>query len=1346
MPEIQNIGGGYKPGQATISAPLPPISGPYDSSDIAGIKDPFEVVPVREAPVLSTAPDRPWGDNVVGWFRGVGESMGIMSNPAQESAKAVQAMVDAETYNQANPGKPVMPYSTALKFSKELNDGIKINPQAAQLQSSIGDRLEQTWKVGRENARANQLAARWSQTGDQRYLDAMYEIEKALPTEEQTFIPESELEKAFHSAAKFATSWVDPMAEGAKQGMGVSMAFAAAAAASGGAIPQVGILTIPSAAASGFTVGMTSGLITGAQMMEAGSSIREMLKYKDAKGNTLDPTYVKVAGNVYGAIAMIPEYLQMKTLIKSVPGGEKLLRSIVSDTLTSKTFLDKMTKVAGAYGMNVMSNTGEEVIQQGMQHGVQELTKVASNKLKGTELAPATQEEIITSLKDTFVEALRGSAVLMAPGAGLNMAMPSKTQQFVPSLPKDIERVNLAVQDKGGQILGLSDDGKAIVQTKTGDIVSIDATPAYEGDQGIPVLKQAELAKLEPVQQQEVSFEDQAVEALLASPMEDVHIQQFVDQLAPDQTVSIDTTTTEPLAVQAITRAYETGDHSAALVELVKIGQGIWAQGNTDFQAFRNSLQATIGETAWEQVNPDALNAWGMVARMNNARIDDVQASITRVKAIAEKLGVKIDKIDFVDEDNIIDHATPEGRQILTAWGMSEKEIQDAIDRGDTFRIAGEHRLSPGDGSAAGQRGSTITLWRGHSSADVYHEFGHAVQEQRGIRGFNRETVANQEAAAKHVEGLFAAGKEDALLDQVAEYTPEGDDIAQDATRNGQILPLTEYSIHTVAPWEQALNEWMDNANLPKAKQRKVKANILEARKLADILSAHKDLFPHNEDWNTPGQKFGLGSPIRPNSDEILYIKSLDLSAMCVKRLEYGENVIELMRVMGDTPTVDNLLLMAIRMREAGKDAPCIYCYVEAPRTKSVEMLAGPMDELNATFGKEKGKVHVDPEYFADPDAKNRIDADPRHPRNNKLKDVYDTLLTKQRGAKANVLKTYVDYAGQMISLSEQSARQPAQKATDNQVENIPFVQWVNNRAGMRIFSVSDFQIEHVFDLLQATIDMFAVGMKSHAYTKVVEFARIFGATGMKIQTSVFAVAQEDGTFKEDDKMGMAWKDAQELRKQHKNVGTVMVTTSDAMTWWAMEQDWIDYIIPFHASGMEARFFRDALNWKNYTGVQSEKWINPAAHVGEKLVKTTMADILGGKSMTTEEYSKAYLALAKKRGIVPVFEQFSKMPDGTTNPNYGKLRKDYARTDSAFEVADPSKIDISMARALLDEYIANGGRNVQADKAFVQKIVDEIVAGQTGEEALKASELRNQLPVQRSIRVVPETPGFKAWL
>ena len=77
---------------------------------------------------------------------------------------------------------------------------------------------------------------------------------------------------------------------------------------------------------------------------------------------------------------------------------------------------------------------------------------------------------------------------------------------------------------------------------------------------------------------------------------------------------------------------------------------------------------------------------------------------------------------------------------------------------------------------------------------------------------------------------------------------------------------------------------------------------------------------------------------------------------------------------------------------------------------------------------------------------------------------------------------------------------------------------------------------------------MSRVGLMSQAYTKVPEFARVFGGTGVKINLSLVTKGvDKNGKLIFDDVEGMPHEEAFRIREMYgENVGTILVGRDDA--------------------------------------------------------------------------------------------------------------------------------------------------------------------------------------------------------
>lgn len=500
--------------------------------------------------------------------------------------------------------------------------------------------------------------------------------------------------------------------------------------------------------------------------------------------------------------------------------------------------------------------------------------------------------------------------------------------------------------------------------------------------------------------------------------------------------------------------------------------------------------------------------------------------------------------------------------------------------------------------------------------------------------------------------------------------------------------------------WKKKTTKWMEKNGYT---AKEIEAHLAAVNAQMSIFAAlgpvQIDLLPRGARERGLSDVPAKKGPIRKNIDPI-YKVTFDASAMCVKRLEAAATQSFIETKLHRSLTASERLALIALFKQAGKTAPCIYCYVEAPRGKGGDFMAkalaiatGEQDipghwKAAAITRAKAAREHfkkagltakdIDPTFISDP-ARAASKAGQRAVATHAA--IYDFLEQQYNYAKANKVKLYEEYNGQILELKDE------------------LLEELNRYAGFRFFSTSDFQAEHVIDLIQAFRDLTLRGAKAHAYTKVRDFVEIFGGTGMKIQTSIFAKPDGKGGFVEDAWQGMAWKDAQELRAKFGNVGSVLVATSDEMVTWALDQPWVDYIIPFHYSGLEKKYY-ETMEWQDFTAHQNEKSLVK----GVKAKKIRMHELGAEGGLSNEEMSKAYKKLAAERKLKPVFAKWAE------HPQFAKLKKDYARTDTAFVPVDASKIDMTAVGRVLETVWKGTAPKEQVDKLIAEQLLQLIKA------------------------------------
>lgn len=416
----------------------------------------------------------------------------------------------------------------------------------------------------------------------------------------------------------------------------------------------------------------------------------------------------------------------------------------------------------------------------------------------------------------------------------------------------------------------------------------------------------------------------------------------------------------------------------------------------------------------------------------------------------------------------------------------------------------------------------------------------------------------------------------------------------------------------------------------------------------------------------------------KSNSD---YKYTFDFSTLCPKRTYYQGTLNAIYKVMPDAILYpEDLIHVRKLLKDAGYQSPCGFCYVESERKW--------LDQKVGEFLKQyKGDYIPKPTELTATDSKIKDE----HP------EVWNAWL-KFRGKLGQggprLVDPRTDYRGEILRMSQ---------ATIDELNSI---------GGLRFQSYSDFEVYHMLDMMQAIRDAAARGLKVQMYTKIPMCAEIFGSTGIKINLSLVAKTNPDGTFVKDsngnlvfdDEEGMPYAEAKRLRDMYpENVGTILVGHSEEHIIEAMKDDRIDFIIPFHQSGWSMKEFAE-LGLKGYKDISST------------YSKSYEVDLKTGKKADDELYSGdywedkdgkwnaiKYLGICKERGVAPMFSDllhdngdgsWSLKEDGSTD-GYWKLLIDGKMYDNDGNRAEqqPVKPEFNMeaANRLLDETIKTEG-------------------------------------------------------
>lgn len=461
--------------------------------------------------------------------------------------------------------------------------------------------------------------------------------------------------------------------------------------------------------------------------------------------------------------------------------------------------------------------------------------------------------------------------------------------------------------------------------------------------------------------------------------------------------------------------------------------------------------------------------------------------------------------------------------------------------------------------------------------------------------------------------------------------------------------------------------------------QDEVRKWIADVDSISAIIAADADRLDYTA---APHQKM-----LKNNAE---YVTTLDASTLCSKRLLYQGTYDAIQHRLPNTAlTPDDVIAIRKMMDEAGHEVPCGICYVES-RRKSLGKFAS--EWLEGYRGEYIPKL----EDVTTTDGLERLRVE--HP------DTYNDFI-KAMNRKGTVNPKVVELRTEY--------REDIRTLTKGQVAKEIRI------GGQRIQSFSDFETVHLIDMMQAVMDMAHVGLTAQAYTKVPNFAAVFGGTGIKINLSLIGDVDADGSLTFNPKEGMPIGQAMRLRNMYpENVGTILVGKNDAHILAAMADDRVDFIIPFHRSGWGSREYEQLglTGYEDYTKQQNEKMLDGSA-TGGNLYPIDYWDY----SRSGKENAEIYLSLCAEQGRIPKFSKFlvdngdgswSLQPDGSTD-GYWKTLIDFKMYDNEGVGAPQQKVkpnfNMDEAYRVMSEYAGDADRLPVANDV-VDRFVEEYQA------------------------------------
>lgn len=565
-----------------------------------------------------------------------------------------------------------------------------------------------------------------------------------------------------------------------------------------------------------------------------------------------------------------------------------------------------------------------------------------------------------------------------------------------------------------------------------------------------------------------------------------------------------------------------------------------------------------------------------------------------------------------------------------------------------------------------------------------------------------------------------------------------------------------------------------------------VDVDIDELFKTIDNITAdireNREILDFGWDIDTKHRPF---KPVKPNSDP-LYKWSIDFSTICRKRLLQQICTERLSAELNRAITKEEGIAIRRALEELRKDGlkievACALCYVESARMKSPKQVQRFLDEReekvrdflaisNAEFRREveqkTGEFARDKYGYELGTSMNQMKA----PDKKAVKEYKKSLI---QGYQPNEAEERILLQAKELPVTEFTTAAGLARLAKNSPElfgafsafvrnathskgieaDMPFakgdlavisnqqIEKLNRENGMRMSSWSDFQVIHVLDYIAAVIELSTRGAKAHAYTKVPDFVRLLGSTGIMTNLSLIPKAKYDGTIEFDPFEGMAWEIARKLRKEFpETAGTVAIGIHDEQIRQLLQNDEIDYVIPYHSSGMSkvTRKQMSIPDWKNYEPVQNEKKMSKDysntvhdQNYQEKPMFSEWFDIGEARAYASEfgaqeamrKMADRYIELCHQRGLEEKFAAFAKEPNywkllidrKMINQETGELIEQHAvlpvfREDSVRRIlADEVKRfteanrDMKAAEEMVLEMARNGKLDIKGARAEIKK-------------------------------------------
>jgi len=394
----------------------------------------------------------------------------------------------------------------ALFLSEKLAEREKTDSELAKRRTTAWQRVQSSWTTGLVQNQLGLAGSDYLLTGNPDDYLRMLEVQSTMPEQYES---EGPIEYSVRSAAKFLPMMIDTGIEASKQGLKVGMGFGLMTALLGQAGPQAAIpeeaFTVPAMTMWGYKIGATSKAFELTARKEGGLALSELMQLRDDKGNSIDPNIARAASFGVGVLNGVIELGQIRMLLKTIPGADKIFSAAAVEAFRSKSIKKRLLDIGKKYVGTVAGETGQEVAQESVNVVFEEIAKVLNNKYYDTEFDLVFSDrgvnrdqlmEVIQRMKDTALESAAGFSVVALPGsvtrAGLEITS-KKESKGEKTIRSFVESTGFE-EDSDYEIMGIheeDEEGKptfvTVVDKQTGYTFPVKVTSVEDKEGNLTV-------------------------------------------------------------------------------------------------------------------------------------------------------------------------------------------------------------------------------------------------------------------------------------------------------------------------------------------------------------------------------------------------------------------------------------------------------------------------------------------------------------------------------------------------------------------------------------------------------------------------------------------------------------------------------------------------------------------------------------------------------------------------------------------------------------------------------------------------------------------------------------------